>query len=140
MLYAHSSDARTFFGRTIQLPVQKIAPGSGQILIDFVLPKSHEFAKNAPSTIFIRTKHPDVLKTPQTAPEPLHPEKLPHVVTYLANPGKTIVSMDMRVYFCDEVSKICLFDFIRLKFPVQVQTGAPSKILLSIPLKSKTNA
>ncbi len=140
VLFVSNGYARPFFGRTLYLPLQKAAPGTGQILIDFNLPANHEFAKEAPSTIFIRTKHPEIFKTAQTQPEPLPVNALPYSIPYTANPGETVAVMDVRVHFCDEVSKICLSDFIRIKFPVQIEPGVSSQISLRIPLKSKTTA
>lgn len=132
--------ARPFPGRVIQLPLQKIAPGTGQILIDFKLPENHEFTKEAPSTIFMRTKHPQILKTPHLKPVSLDITQLPVVVAYTANKGETIAVIDARVHFCDDVLKICLSDFIRIKFPLQVESGPSSQLRIRIPLKSKTDA
>lgn len=129
--------ARAFFGRTIRLPLQTIAPGQGKILIDFKLPANHEFATEAPSTVFVRTKDPQVLHTRQSQPEPLNLKALPYSLTYTAQPGTTVIAADLRVHFCDEKSKICLSDFMRVKFPVQVKDGASDSLPLKIKLKSK---
>ena len=138
VLMIQTAEARTFFGRTIQLPVQKIAPGTGQISINLLLPENHQFVKEAPSTIFIRTKHAELLKAPHARPEPLDLFKLPYTFDYSAQPGQTVAVIDIKAHFCDKVSKICLVDFIRVKFPIQIEADAPSDFQLRIPLKSKT--
>ena len=139
-LFQSSGYARAFFGRTIQLPLQKIAPGDGKILIDFKLPANHEFAKEAPSTVFVRIKNSQILKTAQLRPLPLNLSKLPYSLAYIAQSGDTVLVADLRVHFCDEESKICLSDFIRVKFPVRVEAGAPHDLSFTIPLKSKQHA
>lgn len=130
--------ARPFFGRTLQLPLQKVAPGNGEILMDFILPPNHEFAEEAPSTLLTRTKHPEILTPAQSKPAAVNLLKLPFSIPYSATPGTTVVAIDARIHFCDEASKICLSDLIRIKFPIQIETGAPSKLSFRIPLQSKS--
>lgn len=137
LLLTQISQARPFFGRTLQLPIQKIAPSSGKIVVDFSIPTNYELSQDAPSSIFIRTKNVKILKTPHTKPEPLDLSKLPYSTTYSAQTGETIVAIDARVHFCDKVIRVCMADFIRIKFPVQVNPGNSSELHLSIPLKSK---
>ena len=137
LLFAQTSQARPFFGRTLQLPIQKMAPGAGKIVIDFLTPINYELSQEAPSNIFIRTKNPQLLKTSHTKPEPLDLSKLPYSTTYSAQAGETIVAIDARVHFCDKVIRVCLVDFVRIKFPVEIKSGNSSELHLRIPLKSK---
>ena len=140
LVFSSNGYARPFFGRTLQLPMQKLAAGTGQILIDFKLPANHEFAEEAPSTLFMRTKHSQVLKTNQTKPVALNLAQLPAIIATSSSLGETVAVIDARVHFCDEVSKVCLSDFIRIKFPVQIEADSPAQLRLRIPLKSKLDA
>ena len=137
LLFAQTSQARPFSGRILQLPIQKIAPGSGKIAIDFSFPANYELSQEAPSSIFIRTKNPKILKTSHTKAEPLDLSKLPYSTSYSAQTGETIVAIDARIHFCDKVIRVCLVDFVRIKFPVQINSGNSSELRLSIPLQSK---
>ncbi len=64
---------------------------------------------------------------------------LPYIVKYDAKMGTTVLVIDTRIHFCDEVTKVCLADFIRVKIPVQVTDGtASSQIKILIPLQSQS--
>jgi len=136
-LFQLSAHARTFFGRTVQLPLQVIAPGPGKILLDFELPQNHDFVKDAPSSVYIRTKHSEILRTQQSKPAALNLSALPYSLNYTAHQGNTVLVADLKVHFCDEESKVCLSDFIRVKFPVRVEAGAAQSLNIKIPLQSK---
>ncbi len=131
--------AKPFSGKIIQLPLQKIAPGQSQILIDFQLPEHHEYAFEAPSTIWTRVKDPTLLRvTPnQPKPENLDLAKLPHPITLTAETGRTVVAIDIRVHYCDKDTQICLTELMRVKFPVNIAAGSPSSLKLEIPICSK---
>lgn len=136
--FVQTADASFSKNRTLELPLQKIKPGLGEILIDFTLPANHHFAREAPSTVQVRTKNSSVLKV-DTRIRPILMEQttLPYSIPCGANPGMTIVAIDMHIHFCNEVTKVCLSDSIRVKFPVEVTAVASEKINLSVPLKSK---
>lgn len=131
--------AKPFSGKTIQLPLQEIAPGQSQILIDFQLPEHHEYAFEAPSTIWTRIKDPALLKVSPNQPKPqnLDLTKLPHPITLTAEAGRTVVAIDTRVHYCDKDTQICLTDLMRIKFPIKIIAGAPSSVKLEIPICSK---
>lgn len=136
---SHFVSAKPFSGRTIQLPLQKIAPGSGQIVIDFTLPENHEFALEAPASLWTRIKNPQLLQVLpfQAKPVPLDLSKLPHTIRYEAIAGQTIFVTDARIHFCNKDVKICLTEWIRIKFPVEISSGNPSLINLKIPVGSQ---
>jgi len=142
LLFSLPAEARPFKGRTIQLPLQKVAAGTGEILLDFTLPPHHEFAYEAPSTIWVRFKDPSVFQTAQIKkkPSPLDLSKVPHRVRYEAASGKTVVVLDLRAHFCDKDTQVCLTDNVRVKFPLQVEENAASQIPLTVSLRSQIPA
>lgn len=134
-----ASDARPFLGRTHQLQTQTVAPGTGNLVLDFTVPHDHEFAYEAPSTVWIRFKNPDVFKTTvvEKTPKSLDLAHLPYTTAFSATKGKTVVVMDIRAHFCDKETQICLTDSMRIKFPLEVKEGAPKDLSFKIPLRSK---
>jgi len=142
LLFSLPAEARPFKGRTIQLPLQKIASGTGAILLDFTLPPHHEFAHEAPSTVWVRFKDPSVFKTASIKKKPaaLDLSKLPHRILYEAAHGKTVVVVDLRAHFCDKDTQICLTDNVRVKFPLQVEENAANQLPLTVSLRSPAAA
>lgn len=141
-LFHFRAEARPFLGRTLQLPLQKIAPGTGKILIDFSVPLHHEFAYEAPSTIWIRVKDTDIIaiNPNQKKASSLDLSKLPYSVNYKAAEGQTVIAMDIRGHFCDKDTQVCLTDTVRVKFPVRVKKNAPTELKIKIPLRSKISS
>lgn len=139
-LLSASGEARPFFGRTIQLTPQTVAPGKGRIVIDFIVPEHHEFAYEAPSTILTRFKDSSVFKTTSVKKKPtaLDLSELPHTINYEASEGQTVVVIDLRAHFCDKDSKICLTDSMRVKFALTVKENAPAGFSIKIPLEAKS--
>ncbi|HCM41828.1 MAG TPA: hypothetical protein DIS66_00735 [Candidatus Omnitrophica bacterium] len=138
LLVSLSAEARPFKGRTIQLPLQKISSGTGEILLDFILPHHHEFAHEAPSTVWVRFQNSSIFKTApiKNKPAPLDLSKLPHRIPYEAAQGKTVVVVDLRAHFCDKDTQVCLTDNVRVKFPLRVEENAANQLPLTVSLQS----
>lgn len=142
LFFSLQAEARPFKGRTIQLPLQKITAGTGEILLEFTLPPHHEFAHEAPSTVWVRFKDPSIFKTTpiKNKASALDLSKLPHNIPYEAAQGKTVVVVDLRAHFCDKDTQVCLTDNVRVKFPLQVEENAPNQLPLTVSLRSPAAA
>lgn len=131
--------AKPFFGITHQLPLLRISEGESKILLNFTLPEGHEYALEAPSTVWVRIKDKDTLAVQPEQPkaESLDLSQLPYTINLNAKLGITVLVIDTRVHYCDKDTQICLTEQSRIKIPIEVTTHAPRSVAIHIPICSK---
>ncbi|MGD8921762.1 MAG: thioredoxin-like domain-containing protein [Candidatus Zixiibacteriota bacterium] len=122
-----------FTGRTVEVPSQTIAAGSGSARIMVSLPKGYKLTEEAP--FFLNyTSSDDRALAFKVEPSKLKGGHIsfPVDVPFTAQPGQSELNFDAVVYFCEEGSSVCMLDNVRLHVPVTVQTSGEHNLSLTI--------
>lgn len=127
-----------FRGRIVEWPKQNIHSGKGKIILDIRLPKNYKLTQDAPLSIEWTTQNDKVIKF-TSSPEDFASKNLsfPLEIPVEAQPGQTEISLDAAVYYCQENSSICLFDYLRIKVPIHVMDNASGEIVISTEVKKQ---
>ena len=133
-----SDTADTFNGRIETYKKQMLKPGKGEIVLDVHIPKGFHATKDAPITFEWRAANGKVVIFTK-APGKYDFTKLvfPILIPLKAVSGKTEVVIDASIFFCKDKSKVCQFDNVRLKIPVEVSNSGSAKIPITIDAVAK---
>ena len=118
-----------FTGRVVELEEQRIKAGTGTIALTFNLPTGYKFTDGAPFYMeWASSQEETVMFT--TTPDKLilNPETSPVEVPVQTTIGKSEVTFDTVVYFCQDEGGACLVDDLRIRVPLKV-TETDSAIL-----------
>ncbi len=109
--------ASVFRGEEKDLPSMEVAAGPGKLDLELKLPNGTEFSQGAPFSIDLKSDNPAVVKF--NKPNITKPaEKLE--IPLAAATGKTIITINMEIYYCSGNQGQCFFKEARLIIPVIV--------------------
>lgn len=129
---------KPFKGRVVVYPKKTVRQGKVTIRLSYKLPKGFHFTEDAPfhvewrsgdETIVKFTEGKQALDTPRVS--------FPFGIPVQANLGEDMLVFDAVVYYCADNSKICLFDSIRAKVPVEVKNAGASELNLEVDVEVK---
>ncbi|MEX2540230.1 MAG: thioredoxin-like domain-containing protein [Trueperaceae bacterium] len=132
-LLAQSAPAE-FFGQTVELPAQQVAPGAGSLALEIVLPENYKTNTLAPLSIEWQSDGASVTVDPGRARTDIHEPEYPLALEFPAHfsPGDAEVTAELRIYYCREGAEaLCLVDRVRLSVPVSVTEGAGKVVELT---------
>ncbi len=123
-----------FRGRNIILESQKLST-DGQLKVSLQLPPHHHFAEDVESSFKILVKDPALLEfKPREKKIDLGREKSALIFNYTGRAGQTVAVLETRVYFCDDINKVCISDFLRIKFRAEISAQNNSGLEITAPL------
>jgi hypothetical protein len=119
---------------TITLPAQTIAPGQGELVLDFQLPAKHHLSLEAPQRAQMRVEgngakleKSDVRDRAVTLPLRIPLE--------VANSGEGTVIVSAGLFYCTDTNSVCKARSLRLKVPFKVAEGASKQITVRQPVE-----
>ena len=130
---------RKFRGRVVDAPKQSLAPGKGSISLSFDLPAGYKYNAGAPFYVAYesgdeKSVRIDATEKARNFTEPKFPLNIP----VEALTGNTTATIDSVIYFCNDADeKVCLVDSVRIRVPLEVTSGAPSRAEVKIAAKAK---
>ncbi len=121
-----------FHGRVIDLPKQILKPGAGTVQLDVELPRGYHFAAEAPTTLKWKSGDEKILRLPKGINGKKGSNLFPLRVAVTSHAGTTSLTVDAAVFFCENGSKLCQMDNVRIKAPIEVAATGTEKITLSV--------
>jgi DNA-binding beta-propeller fold protein YncE len=112
---------------TITLPVQTVAPGQGNLVLDLQLPAKHHLNKEAPQRVQLRAEGQGV----KLAQSDLRGDKvsLPlRVPLEVSNTGEGTVIASTAVYYCSDTNGTCLVRSLRFKVPYKIAPDGAAQL------------
>lgn len=128
----------SFMGRIETYPRQILRSGKGEIVLNVNIPRGFHATKDAPITFEWKADNGKVV-TFTKDPSTYDFTKLafPILIPLKALKGKTEVVIDASIFFCKDKSKVCQFDNVRLKIPVEVSNSGSAKLPITIDAVAK---
>ena len=130
---------RKFRGRVVDAPKQTLAPGKASLSLSFDLPAGYKYNAGAPFYVAYESSDEKALRISGTErarnfTEPKFPLEIP--VEAIA--GQSTATIDSVIYFCNDADeKVCLVDSVRIRVPLEVTSGAPSRAEVKVTAKAK---
>ena len=114
-----------FDGPIVELPEQRIAAGSGAVVVDISLAAGLKFSSDAPQYVAVLAKDATVTVTPAS---PESADAFPRWVEFTAKDGQTTLTVDAAVYYCRAgAESLCFVRQVRFVVPVRVEATAPGR-------------
>lgn len=111
------TQAAAFRGEEKIFPEMEIAPGNGRLSLEIKLPKGTEFTKDAPFSFAAKADDAGIINfRNENITKPSEKLEIP----FGASTGKTVVTINMTIYYCSGNQGQCFFKEARLKIPVNV--------------------
>lgn len=127
-----------FRGKNVILKQPQQFAQDGVLNVKILLPPNHHFASDVESTFKFYIKDPEILQIiPQTFQADLSKRSQPIPFSYQSTPGQTIAVLETRIFFCDDVDKICISDLRRTKFITQPSDKKELELTVRIPPLAK---
>ena len=129
-----------FKGRIIETREKRVKQGKVVLSVSFILPSGYKFVDTAPFHLEWKSEGKTMLKFTGNSNK-LDTTRLsfPFEIPIQAVLGREIIVLDAVVYYCKEESKICLFDNLRIRIPVEVGSRGRSHVGLKIPIQPKAD-
>ena len=130
---------RKFRGRIVEAPKQIIAPGKATISLSFDLPQGYKYNAGAPFYVAYESSDDKSVKIASAEKSRQFSEpKFPVDIPLDAIAGSSTAQIDAVIYFCNDLSeKVCLVDSVRIRQPLEVKSGAPSKAEVRVAAKAR---
>jgi DNA-binding beta-propeller fold protein YncE len=121
-LLATGKKKSEFKGELVQIPEQQIGAGNGMIDVTIKVPDGYKMNAEAPFYIGCASGDSGVVRLVSTAHEQnIQNPKFPLSIPAMFGLGKTIVDVDLVVYYCAEGKEsLCLIKQLRLAVPIHV--------------------
>ena len=114
-----------FDGPVVELPEQRIAAGSGAVVVDISLAAGLKFSSDAPQYVAVLAKDATVVPSPAS---PESGDAFPRRVEFKAKDGQTTLTVDAAVYYCRAgAESLCFVRQVRFVVPVRVEATAPGR-------------
>lgn len=131
------SSMDNFAGRIVQLDPQRIRAGKAAICLSINLPIGYELTKDASFYLEWKSDNDNIVSFTAASDEyDFNKLNFPLTIPVTASKGESEIEFNAVIYFCPENSNLCLFDNIRLKFPVIVDNAAPERLNLTLDVKT----
>ena len=127
-----------FKGRIIEAPEKKVKQGRVVLSVSFILPSGYKFVDNGPFHLEWKSEESAILKFSGSSNQ-LDTNRLafPFEIPIQASPGRETVVLEAVIYYCNKKSKVCLFENLRIRIPIEVGTEGLSRVALKIPVEPK---
>lgn len=122
----------------VELAPQQAAPGAASLEIALALPPGWQLTPEAPQTVRLSVRDPEVLTLTPAAEAALRQPRFPVSLPLTARPGHTVLTLDLVLNLCRADGKgMCLIREMRLALPVSVTPEAPSRPLpVTVPVSA----
>jgi DNA-binding beta-propeller fold protein YncE len=122
-----------FSGRSVTLPAQTIRAGSGHAALAVAAPPGYHLTAEAPIMVRWRSDDEGVVRF-RVQPSEIDFSNSPTVLDLPVevHPGRSDLVFDAVLYFCEDGSKLCLVDQVRVIAPVTVDRDGPDRLEIRI--------
>lgn len=115
-----NADADNFVGQVIRLDPVRVAPGSGEVVVDVRLPVGYKVNDQAPYSMAWRVTG-DVAVLEPNANRSIVAPRFPLRIAATFQPGQGMLTGDLTIIYCEaEKETLCLLDQVRLEAPLTV--------------------
>ena len=132
-----SEMSKPFDGRIIDHDTVRLGSGSvSQLTVDYDLPRGHHFTDEAPCKFHWRAEGPLTLGNPGRPTGERQQTAMPLVLPVQAESGIGELILDAELYFCEDGTKICQLDKVRLRVPITVTADGPNTAAITIDVET----
>lgn len=130
---AGGKPAEKFSGRVIKQSKQTLKAGKGSIVLSVGVPKGYHLTDEAPCKFTWRSSQEAVVAFTKTPKDfDFKKGKFPITLPVSAKAGSAEITIDAELYLCEDVSKICMLDNVRITIPVQVTPSGEASVAVTI--------
>lgn len=116
-------------------PLQ-VKAGKATLELTFSLPQGFEFTEGAPFKLEWDVDQTDVIQLKTTTASGFNPA-VPYTISFTANPGNAVISLNAALYYCDKKSRMCFQDVYQTSIPVEVKSSGSSTPSYTWHLKTR---
>lgn len=125
----------SFNGRVIRLSEQRLTPGAVTLPVHIALPYGYKLAPDAPTRLVWRSADPDVIRFDVAAEDVnFAGVNFPYELGATAVAGRTEVTIDAFVLYCENSSNLCRMENIRVELPVTIALDGKSSTTIRLPV------
>jgi len=127
--------------REITLAKQQVGVGADTLFLTIDLPSGYKFAPDAPSEITVRSSNPAALAfAPNTDELTATTISSPLVLPYTSSSGRATLTIDGTVLFCEQGSRVCMFDRVRITAPIVVTAESNKQVIIGFEVAGPADA
>lgn len=126
----------TFSGRVIEMPRKLLASGRDTITLAIEVPRGYHLTDEAPSSLCWYSDNVQVVDFPRSCKSyKTGSIRFPFKLALNARAGQSNLTLDANVFYCEDKTKLCMFDKFRIKVPVEVTGRGAKSTTLSVELE-----
>ena len=125
-----------FSGRVIDHPQRVLRAGRDTIILAVEAPPGYHLTDEAPSSLCWYAGDSGIIRFARACQSykrgSIH---FPFKVVFDAKAGQTSMTLDANAFYCENKTKVCMFDKFRVKLPIVVDERGVSSTTLSVELE-----
>lgn len=125
VLKSASASKPSLLNAVMHLTASEVRLGTGtvRLRVNLVLDEDFEYTEEAPFFFEWSLADPGTVQIKSPAKEEREQFQGHLEIELEANPGRTILNLYSRIYYCRKTAKTCLFKQIQAEIPIRVETG-----------------
>jgi hypothetical protein len=130
---ARASDPKPFKGRIEHSKELVVKPGKSTILLTVHYPKGYHYTSEAPTSFDWKSADSSAIAFPKSAASFSFTKiTFPISIPIKSVKGRSEITIDASLFFCENKSGVCLFDNVRLIVPVRVDKSGSDKLPITL--------
>lgn len=131
-LLTRQAAGEEYSGTEITLETQEVSPGSGEIVLDVVIPDGYKVNDLAPFSMEWESSGSGVSFDDAEANKRIVEPSFPLTIPAEFGEGESELKGDLVVYYCEaEAQSLCLIERVRVTAPFSVAEGGQQELLVS---------
>jgi hypothetical protein len=127
----------TFSGRVVELPKKVLRAGRDTITVSVDAPRGYHLTDEAPSSLCWYADNGKVVAFPKSCKAyKAGSIRFPFRLIIDTKPGQSNLTLDADVFYCENKTKVCMFDKFRIKAPIEVNGSGPTSTTVSVELEA----
>jgi hypothetical protein len=130
---ACSAEPKPFKGRIEHSKELTVKPGKSAILLTVHYPKGYHYTSEAPTSFDWKSADSNAVALPKSAAS-FNFTKItfPISIPVKSIKGRSEITIDASLFFCEDKSGVCLFDNVRLVVPIRVDRAGSDKLPITL--------
>ncbi|MBI5265605.1 MAG: hypothetical protein HY851_00070 [candidate division Zixibacteria bacterium] len=125
-----------FSDRVIEIPRKAIRAGRDTITISVEAPRGYHLTDEAPSSLCWYADNGKVVSFPKSCKAyKAGSIRFPFKLIIDTKPGQSMLTLDANVFYCENKTKVCMFDKFRIKAPLEVNGRGPTSATVSVEVE-----
>ena len=128
-----AAEPKPFKGRIEHSKELVVKPGKSAILLTVHYPKGYHYTSEAPTSFDWKSADSTALNFPKSASSFSFTKiTFPISIPIKSVKGRSEITIDASLFFCENKSGVCLFDNVRLIVPIRVDKAGSDKLPITL--------